>query len=297
MFGFLNQTYPFSFQPLRRIKQIIPIGVCVFLFLVLLKPFGIDNNPDYIFLAAYMVSWAAIAGIITTVLIPYSFPKYFNENKWTVKRNLLYILFLNIVFLLILFFASNAFVIIRYNSYHDFTIDKFLWYLRLQVLLGVPLGILVNFINQYYLLKKHLRIANSINTSVNKEDLDSRSKNSNKIHPSTIELDVDQYQKLSIDTNKLVLVEALGNYINIFYYDNEIKRLTIRETISNFEKKLSSSDFIFRSHRSYLINLQLICKIDGDSQGLKVHLKKCDRLIPVSRNKIKDFKSKLKETL
>jgi DNA-binding LytR/AlgR family response regulator len=31
-------------------------------------------------------------------------------------------------------------------------------------------------------------------------------------------------------------------------------------------------------------------KITGDSQGLKIHLKKIDNIIPVSRSKIKKFR-------
>ncbi len=95
MLEFLNRPYPFSFIPSRRIKQIVPIGFCVFLFLVLFKPFGLENNPNYIIFSAYMSICGAFAGLLTTVLIPLIFPKYFNEDEWTLKRNKLLISWIN----------------------------------------------------------------------------------------------------------------------------------------------------------------------------------------------------------
>jgi DNA-binding LytR/AlgR family response regulator len=39
-----------------------------------------------------------------------------------------------------------------------------------------------------------------------------------------------------------------------------------------------------------MVNLQNIEKVTGDSQGLKIHLRDFDKVIPVSRNKIKEFR-------
>jgi len=39
------------------------------------------------------------------------------------------------------------------------------------------------------------------------------------------------------------------------------------------------------------VNLQHIHHITGDARGLKVHFKDIDNVIPVSRNKIKEFRS------
>jgi DNA-binding LytR/AlgR family response regulator len=39
------------------------------------------------------------------------------------------------------------------------------------------------------------------------------------------------------------------------------------------------------------VNLQYIIKVAGDAQGLRLYLKDVDIAIPVSRNKIKEFRS------
>ena len=294
MLEFLNRPYPFTFTPSRRIKQIIPIGICVFLFLILFKPFGLGNNPDYLLFSAYMVTCAAFAGLLTTVLIPLTFPKYFDESKWTLKRNLLWVIGINVIFVIIMFPALNVFLILKYNSFQELTFKSFLWWIYIQLILGVTLGIIINLFNQNYLLKKHHRIASTINSVTKKEkikqaeaNIDNTAKSNEE---SQLEIELDKLKKVTISVDDLIYIEALGNYINIAYYTSENKKITIRETISNIEKKISNSKIIYKPHRSYLVNLHFIENITGDSQGLKIHLKGFEKVIPVSRNKIKEFK-------
>ena len=294
MLEFLNRPYPFTFMPSRRIKQIIPIGFCVLLFLILFKPFGLGNNPDYILFSAYMVTCAAFAGLLTTVLIPLAFPKFFDESKWTLKKNLLWVIGINIIFVIILFPALNIFLILKYNSFQELTFKNFLWWLHIQLILGVTLGIIINLFNQNYLLKKHLRIAEDINSIVQKEKHEKTESNiENAItnnEKNQLEFEIDKFNKVAISVDKLFYVEALGNYINIIYHSKENRKITVRETISNIEKKISNSKIIYKPHRSYLVNLKFIENITGDSQGLKIHLKGFEKVIPVSRNKIKEFR-------
>ncbi len=138
MFAFLNRPYPFSFQPSRRIKQIVPIGLCVFLFLILFKPFGLGNNPNYILFSAYMATSGGFAGLVTTVIIPLIFSQYFNEDKWTLKRNLVWVVVINLIFANIMFFALNIYLINKYNTFQEFTFKNYLWWAYLQLLFGVP---------------------------------------------------------------------------------------------------------------------------------------------------------------
>lgn len=294
MLELLNRPYPFTFIPSRRIKQIVPIGFCVFLFLTLFKPFGLGDNPDYILFSAYMVTSASFAGLLTTVLIPLAFPKYFNESKWTLKRNLIWVIGINIIFVIIMFSALNIFLILKYNTFQEFTFNNFLWWFYIQLIFGVPLGIIINLVNQYYLLKKHNRIAAIINTTTEKVKCEHTQANiENEItnnETNLLEFEVDKFNKVEISVNKIIYVEALGNYINIAYHSNENRKITVRETISNIEKKIGVSKLIYKPHRSYLVNLHFIENITGDSQGLKIHLKDSKKVIPVSRSKIKEFR-------
>jgi len=295
---FLTRPYPLSFLPSRRIKQILPIWLFVILFLILFKPFGLENNPDYILFSAYMSTCGAFAGLITTVIIPMLFPLYFNEEKWTIKRNLVWVIYLNIIFVTIMFFALNAYLIYQYNTFNEFTFKKFLYWVYIQIIFGVPLGIIINLINQYYLLKKHLKIANNINNTTEKDELNllqtslelkkQKKFPDNKLIP--LEFEIDKFNKVTFGVDSLIYVEALGNYINIAYHNKGNRKITIRETMRNVEQKIGESKLIYKPHRSFLVNLQNIENVTGDSQGLKIHLKDSKKVIPVSRNKIKDFR-------
>ena len=298
MLEFLRRPYPFSFLPLRRIKQILPIGLSVFLLLILFKPFGLENNPDYILFSAYMSTCGAFAGLITTVIIPLIFPLYFNEAKWTIKRNLIWVICINILFATIMFLALNIFLIFRYNASNDFSLRNFLWWVYLQLIFGVPLGIIINLVNQYYLLKKHLKVADNINNSIYERTIEQlqtgweedKQKFVSNNDLNSIEFEIDKLNKVTLGVDNLIYVEAMGNYLNILYQRKEINKITIRETLSNIEKKIGNSSQIYQPHRSYLVNLQDIKSVTGNSQGLKIHLKSSDKIIPVSRNKIKEFK-------
>ncbi len=312
MLDFLNCPYPFSFQPSRRIKQLVPIGLFVFVFLLLFKPFGLEGDPDYILTSAYVSFSGTVIGLLTTVIIPYFFPSYFNESKWTLKRNFIWNGYIFFIFATLMFFSFNIYSIYHFNNNRNFTFENYLWWVYLQLIFGLPLGIIINLINQYYLLKKHLKAADSINSSFKasliqnfqKDSIDKRGispelEKEKKISEKSdnqdslvkqLEFEVDKFKKVNIEIENIIYVEAFGNYINVFYIDNGVKKITVRDTITNIEHKIKEAKVIYKPHRSYLVNLQTIEKITGDSQGLKLHLKLTDKVVPVSRNRIKEFR-------
>lgn len=311
MFDFLKRPYPFSYQPSRRIKQLIPIGLVVFSFLILFKPFGLSDDSHYVLTSAYMSFCGTFTGLLTTVIIPFYFPRYFNESKWTLKRNLIWNTIVFFIFTTMMFFAFNLYGIYRFDNRNAFTLDNYFWWVYISLIFALPLSIIINLVNQYFLLKKHVKVAYVINNSyqtilANKESTKSIKNNnffteqkvSNELDEqkefiNSIEFDLGQFKKVLIEIKDILYIEALGNYVTVFYESNAVKKITVREVISNIEDKLHTSGIIFRPHRSYLVNLQKIEKIIGDSQGLKLHLKLTDKIIPVSRNKIKEFRRRI----
>jgi hypothetical protein len=279
---FLRQPYPYSFQSSRRLKQLFPIGLSVFAFLVLFRPFGLSNDPDYIQSSAFLSFSGTLIGLLTTIIIPYFFPKFFNESKWTLKRNLLWNVGEFFCFAVLMFVAFNSYYSIRYGYNNTITLETFGWWIYISLIFGVPLTFFVHVLNQYYLLKKHLNIAAGINTGIGKKGMHAS--------PDFIDCDIDKYRKVRIAVDDIIYVEAVGNYINIIYHDNGVKKIIIRETLGNIELKTHTSETIYKPHRSYLVNLNDIEKVTGDAQGLKILLKNTETIIPVTRNKIKEFR-------
>ena len=89
----------------------------------------------------------------------------------------------------------------------------------------------------------------------------------------------------------LIMVSA-GEKYSVLH--TEAGNYEYRKIISEVEELLPSEKF-FRSHRSYIINLDYIETIDFDMHNrFAVSLKGIKKQIPVSRNRTRDFKEKMK---
>ncbi|PKV52834.1 LytTR family two component transcriptional regulator [Aquimarina sp. MAR_2010_214] len=64
-----------------------------------------------------------------------------------------------------------------------------------------------------------------------------------------------------ITYESLLYIQSYGNYLKLFLIDGEMK--IIRNTISKIDKELSVFEFC-RIHKSYLVNLKHVSKIDGN---------------------------------
>lgn len=89
----------------------------------------------------------------------------------------------------------------------------------------------------------------------------------------------------------IVYVQSDGNYVHVYKKgDSEIEREMIRSSLTDFHS-LYKYDLI-RTHRSYLVNLRMISRIHGNSNGGQVILKSGEK-IPYSRSYFKELKRKL----
>lgn len=93
------------------------------------------------------------------------------------------------------------------------------------------------------------------------------------------------YNLIKIENTSISWVEALGDYINIF---TDKDKYTVHSTMKNIESKLPKDKFL-RVHRSYIVNVNKIDKVDLDD-GLLVVEKK---LIPIGIS----YKDTLMKTL
>lgn len=88
-----------------------------------------------------------------------------------------------------------------------------------------------------------------------------------------------------LDINEIVLLEAENNYTKLILKDK--KTLVASKTLSDFESTLSASGGFFRTHRSYLINISEISKLNL-KDGVFIELKS-GHSVPLSRYRRKEF--------
>jgi hypothetical protein len=105
---------------------------------------------------------------------------------------------------------------------------------------------------------------------------------------------------LRLSRAQIYLIEAEANYIMVFWKEKneKLEKALLRMPIGTAEKVLENYPEFFRCHRSFIINLDEIRKIEGNqitgnSRGLQVKLSLLDREVPVARNRIEMFKVKV----
>ena len=82
----------------------------------------------------------------------------------------------------------------------------------------------------------------------------------------------------------ILYVEGSGNFVKVITIE---KKILVAETMNNFENKLPQKDFL-RVHRSYIISIDKINKIEGN----RVFILKNE--IPIGQTYKKDLESRIK---
>lgn len=89
---------------------------------------------------------------------------------------------------------------------------------------------------------------------------------------------------LTFQTNELLYAVSDGNYVIFHLFrDNEIKKIPIRNSISEIEVQLKDIPHFFRCHRGFIVNLNMVQSKKGNSSGYLLRIKHSKDTIPVSR--------------
>ena len=278
MLRFLKKSYPFNTDLIHNAKIIFFISVVFGFFMFFLQPFNIIEFS--------FKSRLTISGITATItfatlsfnllVLPSYFSNIFMSEKWNIFKEIIW----NTWMLAIL--VGSYFLYFQYAELGEFTGITFAKIILIAI---VPISTLV-FFNQNRLLKQNLNDAVDLNTKILSK---LNSENDIILFESSYKKD-----SISLAVNTILLVKSAGNYIEVFWREkNKTNKQLVRMKFSETEEILKNYNFIFKCHRSFLINKNFVDKAKGNSQGLKVSLKKVDFLIPVSR----PYVAKLKELI
>ncbi|WP_157691926.1 LytTR family DNA-binding domain-containing protein [Polaribacter sp. KT25b] len=92
-------------------------------------------------------------------------------------------------------------------------------------------------------------------------------------------------ENLTLNIDKLIYITIDGNYASFFIKKTKgIKELILRNTLSNILKQIENYPFIFRCHKSYIINSLFFDEITGNARGYFLKSKNIENKIPVSRS-------------
>jgi len=278
MDNFLQKPYPFNDDLKRNAKIIFFISISIFVFLLVFQPLDISNlaNKEKLSLIAGLGVITFLSLSLNLMVLPSLFPKIFLHREWIVWKEILWNLWMLFTIAFGYFLLYKTLGILEFDFY---------MIVKLNLFAIIPLTLLIVF-NQDRLLRLHLKIATEINAKL---------KESKVVQDKLVHFDSDyQKDKLSIKARLLLLIRSADNYIEVFWKDGDIiKRQLIRGTLAKAHDLLSDYNYIFKCHRSFLVNINYIDRVEGNSQGYKIYFKDIDFEIPVSKLAVDELKEKI----
>ena len=286
----LSDPYPYCPNLKKSLFRALLISLFVVAFLAFFQPFELSQaNSKYkiLFIAGYgAVNFLVL--LFNTVLEHLVVPGLFKERSWKVYKEILWV-----AWILFTIGLGNFLYTKLVFNFPESYLWGFLQFQLYTLAVGIFPIIVIVISNYNKQLRKNLELASRMNDDLrNAEDPMEDEQNDITINAE------NQKDSLQLSVKDLLFIQSEGNYISIFHkVEKEIRRSVLRNTLKNIEKEVAaSSPPLFKTHRSYIVNLDLVEKIKGNSQGLQLYLPELDDFVPVSRSYINTIRKALKST-
>lgn len=295
MLDWFRRPYPFLYESLTiRIRVALFIVVFVFLFLTTFRPFDLEKVIQInLYLGAFLygITSGLIVFLTGTAMMRF-FPNFFTDNGWNIGKELLCT---NLI--LIAAAIGNAILGYYIQCRPEQTGLSSFWYSIGQgfthtYTIGIFPVTVLTAISYSIFLKRNLTRVMEHN-----QKLDARQETKPESHENQVVTIVspNNNNDFSFRLNDLLFIMADGNYVEFHMEsDNSVKREIKRNTLSHIESQLAEYDFLFRSHRAYLVNLKKVVHSSGNAQGYELQLTKTDHKVPVSRRNLSKFDNLIK---
>lgn len=280
-----NRPFYLDLSAKTYLRRAAWIGLFVFLFLWIFRPFGLNELPEGIL--PVTLGFGFISFFITAVLgffISLILSKKNSENWTAGKEMLVYLIHLFCIGMGNVLFANSI-------GMANLSFPGILTYQFFTLAVGVfPVGIIV-FIKETYLNNRYQNKARIINTQLEKKpDRDHEEKKEEPLKLSSVNV----HEELTLHPDELLYVKASDNYVEVISIQgNTTRKSLLRNTLKNIDNDLKGHDIFFRCHKSYLVNLNYVNHLSGNAQGYKLHLRNTTAKIPVSRQYNETIKARL----
>lgn len=280
MFENLNQPYPFNNNFKHNLRTISFVCMGFMLIALYFQPFGINflaSQKDGYFILAIGLLSAAIF-FLNNVFLPGLLPRLFQSDKWTVRKEILWNLWLFALLITAFTLTAKFFGIKSMDS---------LTFFRSGALALLPL-VLFNLVNYNNSLKaKVTQVFDSGRQWIAEE-----MKSSHEQHSDVVTIESENGKEVFEGSLKnIVLIQSASNYVEIYYREGiAVKKKLIRQTLNNVENLLSRYPEIKKCHRCCLVNINQISKLAGTSPNYTLISDGLDFGIPISRQNIAKFR-------
>ncbi|NLP58346.1 LytTR family DNA-binding domain-containing protein [Lutibacter sp. B1] len=277
---YLKEPYPYYYDSQQRlILLLLFISFLSFCFSYFFQPFVVNVVEHKISLI-----WILLIHALIPFPIAYIYFSLMNRNikddiTWTLGKE---IFNLSIILLII---GITDFLIrdLIYTNPDNWSFRYFWEEIRNTFLVGFLLLIIVLPLNLERLIHKHVSSIKKLSTNNKQEFNNAIVCIKNLVSNESFELKIKDF----------LFAKVESNYIEVFTFSSDRNnKILIRMTLKELEEQLRCFSCIYKTHRSYLVNLNAIKSISGNAQGYQLLLKNCSTIIPVSRSNIEDFKAK-----
>lgn len=281
-----GKPHPFIFN---RNSLLIPF-VITFIVVLVFRPFEFD---EYAFPA--LLQWALFFGLIASGCVwtvVKGLQKFSSssqlEDQWTVGKEILLILTVLLCIMLVIF-------VIMLGLHPEADRWKLLGFVLLRTFLFsiFPVMILVLY-EQYHYQKIKRQEAQQLNLAMQPPGEGRPATPVREPHVGGADAKIslmaeNQKIALRLDPAQLLFVRSEGNYVEVFYlHRQEIRKELVRAKLSALAEQVPVRHF-FRCHKSFLVNLRHVLKVEGNARNLELVLDHYAEKIPVSRSKAKEL--------
>lgn len=282
MFENINQPYPFNNNFKHNVKTIGLVAMGFVLLVLYIQPFGINflksEHDGYFVLGAGILSAGTF--LANSLLLPGFMPKVFDSSLWTIRKEILWNIWL----------FSNLFAIFSFvgGVFNQFELSN-LPVFRTGALALLPL-VLYNLISYNHSMKE--KMVNILDNRRKHWFGDEKQERHESMIKQNIQLVAENGKDMFLAKLEDVLVfHSSGNYIEIFWLDNQIKKMKLfRQTFSFVEEYMLDKSEFKKCHRCWMVNIEKIDTLSGNSKGYFVEINKLGFKIPISRNYISAFR-------
>jgi len=276
--SYLNEPYPYYYRSqLRLVLLLLIICLLSFCFSYFFEPFDVNAKEHKINSILILIIHAGIPFPISYIYLSIMDKNIKDPSRWTLWKELI-----NLSCILLLIgvtdFLLRDFI---YSNPDNWSLNYFWEEIRNTFLVGFLLLIIVLPLNLERLINKH---------SVGLQKLPNI--NTKPLGDTTVLIKTSALNEtIELKIRDFLFAKVESNYTELFISSPDgINKILIRITLKDLEAQLKEFTKIYRTHRSYLVNLNAIQSITGNAQGYQLVLKKCAITIPVSRSSIDGFK-------
>ena len=257
----------------HELTRIFFITVGVFLFILFFQPFPLEALIEENRLL-YVTGFGGIILVFTFLILvvaPILMPKWFKFTTWESGPPVVLL-----VLLLVFTFTANIFYI-RFVGNTDLTL-----YILFKAFLVSLLPVII--LNILYKNKSLEHVIEIIQDKNRLYQIKIQELENNGAKELVTIYSEGKSSKLSVRYSDIISVQSADNYVEIYYLDNEIvEKKLIRNTLKNIEEQLSKHPEFIRCHRTSLVNMSHVAKLERNYGSYQLKMKNIDLELPVSR--------------